>query len=611
VAVTGLPEATEDHALIMCRFAWKMKLQMLDACKKLEAVLGPGTADLCLRIGIHSGAVTAGVLRGDKSRFQLFGDTMNTASRIESTSLPNQIQLSHTTAELLSQAGKQHWLAKRSTKVEAKGKGSLQTFWLQHINHFMTSDTPPSDVSSSARQSSMNLSISSNSVNSNEDMTCPQQFSNSLINLHENQHSHHSVNTKLSPHQVGRMIHWNFEILYQSLEKIVRMRCMLRPTSSGDDLNKDTCAFPQVTRCKVSMMHPIQEIPNVVELCEHEEIDCQKVTEPVELSENIRQQLRDFIWKISTLYRNNPFHNLDHASHVLMSANKLLNRIVSEKVKFTKSRSTNMIDKIHEFSFKISCDPLAQFAILFSALIHDVDHTGITNTQLVKENADIAARYNGQSVAEQNSLTVAWNTLLEAQYEDLFIALFPTDTEEKRFRQLITTIVLATDIMDANLKQRRDQRWDTVFSANSVEHSNDENIRNQEATIIMEYIMQASDIAHTMQHWHVYCKWSRKLFEEKYTAYLDGHEEKDPSIDWYDNEILFFDKYIIPLAKKLKECGVFGVCSDEYLGFAMDNRMEWEIKGRDVVKSMLLDTKMDYRRIGKESGCLQAIESEG
>jgi hypothetical protein len=148
--------------------------------------------------------------------------------------------------------------------------------------------------------------------------------------------------------------------------------------------------------------------------------------------------------------------------------------------------------------------------------------------------------------------------------------------------------------MDANLKQRRDQRWDTVFSANSVDEPNNEKIRCQKATIVMECIMQTSDIAHTMQHWHVYCKWNRKLFEEKYTAYLDGHEEKDPSIDWYDNEILFFDKYIIPLAMKLKGYGAFGVCSDEYLGFAIGNRMEWEIKGRDVVKSMLLDTKIIF-----------------
>jgi len=52
----------------------------------------------------------------------------------------------------------------------------------------------------------------------------------------------------------------------------------------------------------------------------------------------------------------------------------------------------------------------------------------------------------------------------------------------------------------------------------------------------------------------------------------------------YKGEIAFFDFYIIPLAKKLKECGVFGVSSDEYLTYAINNRTEWESKGQEVVK---------------------------
>jgi class 3 adenylate cyclase len=44
----------------------------------LESKLGPDTTELALRVGLHSGPVTAGVLRGEKARFQLFGDTVNT-----------------------------------------------------------------------------------------------------------------------------------------------------------------------------------------------------------------------------------------------------------------------------------------------------------------------------------------------------------------------------------------------------------------------------------------------------------------------------------------------------------------------------------------------------
>ena len=60
-----------------------------------------------------------------------------------------------------------------------------------------------------------------------------------------------------------------------------------------------------------------------------------------------------------------------------------------------------------------------------------------------------------------------------------------------------------------------------------------------------------------------------------------------PSIDWFKGELGFFDRYVIPLAKKLKECGVFGVSSDEYLNYAENNRREWEDKGKQIVSDMV------------------------
>ena len=130
VAVCGLPTPEEKHAVIMCRFAHYCIVQMDRICSQLENSLGDGTKDLRLRVGLHSGPTTAGVLRGEKARFQLFGDTVNTAARMESTSKPGFIQVSQKTADYLVAKGKQQWLRPRSDLVNAKGKGVLQTYFV-------------------------------------------------------------------------------------------------------------------------------------------------------------------------------------------------------------------------------------------------------------------------------------------------------------------------------------------------------------------------------------------------------------------------------------------------------------------------------------------------
>jgi class 3 adenylate cyclase len=70
----SVPEPRKDHAVVMCRFAKDCFDTLKPLLKKLEVALGPDTGDLSMRFGLHSGPVTAGVLRGERARFQLFGD---------------------------------------------------------------------------------------------------------------------------------------------------------------------------------------------------------------------------------------------------------------------------------------------------------------------------------------------------------------------------------------------------------------------------------------------------------------------------------------------------------------------------------------------------------
>ncbi|CAB9505095.1 natriuretic peptide receptor 2 [Seminavis robusta] len=130
VACTGLPEAQPNHAVIMIKFARDCYSKMSQLLPLLAEKLGPDTETLSFRVGLHSGPVTGGVLRGQKSRFQLFGDTINTASRMESLGIAGRIHISQATADELTSKGFGRWVVPREDKVEAKGKGEMQTYFV-------------------------------------------------------------------------------------------------------------------------------------------------------------------------------------------------------------------------------------------------------------------------------------------------------------------------------------------------------------------------------------------------------------------------------------------------------------------------------------------------
>jgi hypothetical protein len=246
---------------------------------------------------------------------------------------------------------------------------------------------------------------------------------------------------------------------------------------------------------------------------------------------------------------------------------------------------------------------LMQFAVVFSALIHDVDHTGFTNKELVDVHASIAVAYREKCVAEQNSVDIAWKLLMQDKYKDLRACIYASECEMKRFRELIIDAVLATDIADKELQTLRKNRWADAFDENLTTGVDGSLEMDRKATIVVEHIIQASDVSHCMQHWLTYQKFNARLFEERYVAYLKGMSgENPPWLGWYKGEIWFFDNYIIPLAQKLNDCGVFGVSYHEYLNYAQQNRLEWEREGEGIVAQLQAEMVNKYQGVNMEKG---------
>ena len=119
MAVAGAPERCQDHAARAARLA----LAMRDSVRELATAR---SIELSMRIGLHSGEAVAGVIGIQRFAYDLWGDTVNTASRMESHGQPDQIQLTAATHAVLGDG----FATRERGAIEVKGRGTVVTYWL-------------------------------------------------------------------------------------------------------------------------------------------------------------------------------------------------------------------------------------------------------------------------------------------------------------------------------------------------------------------------------------------------------------------------------------------------------------------------------------------------
>lgn len=534
VAAAGVPNPRSDHAVVMCRFAGEIRETMNRLTTELEIVLGPGTANLQVRSGLHSGSVTGGVLRGDNCRFQLFGDTMNTASRMESNGRPNSIQVSQKTADLLIASGKGQWLKKRPDLINAKGKGMIQTYWVE-----------PKGVRTASSNSGTDAEASDS-------------------------HSHPVYSTKngaaIHTTEEERLMNWAVSVVEQFFQKVYAFQhtsTLANLTDASDFKNeavacddRKSSAYIQRSNRNSTVKDNNDKLPNAV-----------------------AEQLRTFVSAIARLHRANEFHNFAHACHVTMCTRNLLLSLGTTNEKNSQRKDNE------QHLCGLTPEPLAEVAMILASLSIDLEHPGGTIRQPAEESNYQTDPFCIKNEIGQKPHGLFWDLIMEDCYSDMRSFLFRSPKDLQRFRQFFTDAILSTNILDPSFKVAQDERWKLAFSEPG--YSCDDNALDMKTSTVLEHLIQASTVCHAFQHWNTYKKWNRKLFREAHTAYDAGRGgEQDPSEWWYENELLFFEKQVIPLVTKLKECGVFGATSQELFDCALENQQEWKLNGSIIVMEM-------------------------
>ena len=339
-------------------------------------------------------------------------------------------------------------------------------------------------------------------------------------------------------------------------------------------------------------------------------------------------------------------------------------------------------------TFGIATDPAIKFCLVYAALMHDVDHQGIPNRQLSRENHPLALLYNDKSIAEQNSLKVAFSTLMDPRFAELRHTLCPTSEDQFEFRRIVIDLVMCTDIASPERMQITKSKWAEAFGTKvarpsddgmrAVSHTPASSSSEAIATVtasrprlvslrrnsvgtnptrqynrrakdggklgikralhlkgstiefystsgdtddpeavevrlrsssVLELMMNAADVAHTMQSFENFVKWNKRLYEELHEAYESGRcadgEEDDPSKDWFGNQLGFYEIYILPLARRLRKCGAFAPDAGEaFVQNAKNICRRWEHEGAAITDRMIEEVRREYEE--RTNGSLSA-----
>lgn len=231
--------------------------------------------------------------------------------------------------------------------------------------------------------------------------------------------------------------------------------------------------------------------------------------------------LEKILEQIKNRYNTNPYHNFEHACHVVLNCGYIL------------------------YSLGAVISPLSKISLLYAALIHDVDHLGVPNISLIRKSHDLAVLYHDQSVAEMHSLAIGLGLLSEPGL-DIFLDLSPADRFQ--FRQNVIELVLCTDIADAYRRKRTFARLDELSTGpdGALDISSDAG-----RIVLLSLALRAADIGSSFQSFSTSKIWARRYYLETNGWLVSEGKEFFSHELFFKDQISHMDNYVGYIVERL------------------------------------------------------------